>query len=184
MNTIYTIGYTGLGFEDLKQWLDAQHAVLVDTRLNPYSPQNQWKKFGLTRALGEGYQHVESLGNINYKNGGPITLKDAAAGINTVRALLEASPVVLLCTCANVHTCHRKLAAETIAEATGAEIVHISKSDVKRFILSKLGTGHALTAPADWDTLGAQVNPDDTQPGLPGFGAPDILIPLTQLSLL
>lgn len=183
MNTIYTIGYTGLKLSDLTVWMDAHNATLVDTRLNAYSPNPDWKKGSLQRVFSDSYRHVQALGNINYKGGGDIALKDVEAGVEIVRQLLEVTPVVLLCTCADVDKCHRKVAADAIAAATGAQVVHLTPNKLKLDILAA-DAANALTPPADWDAPGAQVHADDVQPGLPGFGAPDKLLPLSQLKLL
>jgi len=180
MNTIYTIGYTGLKLSDLTLWLETNNATLVDTRLNPYSPNPAWQKHALQRTFGNSYRHVQELGNLNYKAGGGIALKDTEAGVKIVRQLLEVTPVILLCTCTNVHTCHRKVAAEAVSAATGAPVIHLTPTRLKLDLMAA-ETRPTSTPPADW---GAQVAEDKTQPGLPGFGAPDKLIPATQLRLL
>lgn len=183
MHTIYTIGYTGLKLSDLTVWMDAHNAVLVDTRLNAYSPNPDWKKHTLRRVFSDNYRHVQELGNINYKGGGDIALKDAAAGVDIVAQILPYQPVLLLCTCSNVDTCHRKVAAEAVREATGAPVIHLTPSQLKLEIL-ELESADALTPPADWDAPDVQLPVSDVQHALPGFGAPDKLIPPTQLKLL
>lgn len=183
MHTIYTIGYTGLKLSDLTVWMDAHNATLVDTRLNAYSPNPDWKKHTLQRVFSDSYRHVKELGNVNYKGGGDIALKDVAFGVEVVRQLLEFTPVLMLCTCSNVDTCHRKVAAEAVSAATGAPVIHLTPAQVKLDIL-KLDSADALTPPADWDTPSAQLPASEVQHALPGFGAPDKLIPPTQLKLL
>ena len=183
MHTIYTIGYTGLKLSDLTVWMDKIGATLVDTRLNAYSPNPDWKKHSLMRVFSDHYRHVQALGNVNYKGGGGIALKDVEAGVEVVRQLLDVTPVVLLCTCPDVDKCHRKVAAEAVSTATGGQVVHLTPNKIKADILA-WESAQAFTPPADWDAPGAQVHADDVQPGLPGFGAPDKIIPPTQLKLL
>jgi hypothetical protein len=184
MQTIYTIGYTGLKLGDLTVWMDAHNAVLVDTRLNAYSPNPDWKKFALQRTFSDNYRHVQSLGNLNYKGGGGIALKDEEDGVKTVAALLAGQPVVLLCTCASVDRCHRKVAAEAIAAATGAPIHHLTPAEVRAFAIQREAE-NTFIPPPDWDTPGAQIpEQEGDQPGLPGFGVPTVLKKARQDRLL
>ena len=133
---LYTIGYTGLKIEKLKQWAEDHNALIVDIRLSPRSRAPQWNKGKLSAALGDLYHHIPALGNINYK-GGPIQLKDPASGIQQVQQLLTGGKsVVLMCVCADVTTCHRTPASELIAAATGAEnaqVQHLETAAVNAY---------------------------------------------------
>lgn len=127
---LYTIGYTGLKIEKLKQWAEDHNALIVDIRLSPRSRAPQWNKGKLSAALGDLYHHIPALGNINYK-GGPIQLKDPTTGIQQVQQLLTGDTnIILMCVCADVTTCHRTPAAELIATATGQTVQHLTTATV------------------------------------------------------
>lgn len=67
---------------------------------------------------------MPALGNRNYK-GGPVEIVDLEAGLAQVAALLVHQPVILLCVCAEVQHCHRRLAAEAIVARYGASLTHL-----------------------------------------------------------
>lgn len=124
MNTLYTIGYAKLSPDRLKAQAERLNAVLVDIRFSPASRRPEWSGKRLRELLGERYVHVKALGNINYK-GGPIRYVDLDGGTQAIAALLEQRPVILMCVCADVETCHRKGAAEHIADTLGVNLLHL-----------------------------------------------------------
>jgi len=75
---LYTIGYAQWNPEEIKQLL-VQHdsAMLIDTRLKPYSRTKHWCKDQLEEYIGrKSYMHLECLGNVNYGGrGSKIQLK-------------------------------------------------------------------------------------------------------------
>ncbi|BBL75475.1 DUF488 family protein [Methylomagnum ishizawai] len=121
--TLYTAGYgAGWTVEALDAAMRERHAVLVDTRLVPFSRKPGWGRDALSAHFGpRRYVHIKALGNLNYR-GGPVELADAGEGIESLAARL-AEPgidaVVLLCGCRDVRTCHRKVVAELAAERLG-----------------------------------------------------------------
>ncbi len=137
MQTLYTIGYSGISVEVLAAATQKQRWLVVDTRLMPASRQPQWNKKALTLRLIEGYLHLPALGNVNYKNGGAIAIADAASGVPVVVRRLEVQPVLLLCVCASVWTCHRRVVAELVQAACGCDLVHLAPGQ-----LEALATGH------------------------------------------
>lgn len=127
VNPLYTIGYSGLDRNALAAFVQAEGALVIDTRLVPQSRLPQWRKAALERALGERYRHVVELGNVNYKTDGPVELKDQTNGLRIVLQALAEQPVVLLCGCRDVVTCHRK----TVAELTGwPRVEHLRPDDL------------------------------------------------------
>jgi uncharacterized protein (DUF488 family) len=130
MHILYTAGYTGLRPNELKATAERLGAVVADIRFRPFSRNPAWSKVNVSKALGDRYHHVQALGNRNYKSG-PIDLIDVEAGISLVGTLLEKQPVILLCVCPNVETCHRKTAAEKLAEALGCEVKHLTLDEMK-----------------------------------------------------
>jgi uncharacterized protein (DUF488 family) len=143
MHTLYTAGYTGLKPEELKATAERLGAVVADIRFRPFSRNPAWSKVNVSKALGDRYQHIQALGNRNYK-GGPIDLLGVEAGIGIVGTLLETQPVILLCVCTNVETCHRKTVAEKLAEALGCEVKHLTLDEMKA---NGGSTGGAAPAP-------------------------------------
>lgn len=132
MNTIYTYGYSNSDPQHLARYAAHVDAIVIDTRMKPVSRNPGWNKGRLQALLGERYLHVGALGNVNYKTGGEIKLADPDRGVEIVSGVLTNHPVILLCACKDVAECHRKVAAELIAEHTGAAINHLTLFEVKR----------------------------------------------------
>lgn len=131
MHTLYTYGYTGTKVDTLINGIKAHGALLVDTRYRPYSRNPVWNRNRLQAALGNAYYWAESLGNVNYKNGGEIVIADAAVGVPLVTWRLATQPVVLLCACPEVTTCHRHVVAELVQTAAGCRVVHLTPQDMQ-----------------------------------------------------
>lgn len=170
MKQLYTIGYAGLSLEDVAQWVEDNDALLIDTRLRPYSPRPDWQKVAIGRRLGSRYQSVTALGNVNYKNGGPIQLQDEEAGIKVIMDALAERPVVLLCACKEVDECHRKVIAELVEQRTEMPTIHLSKLDV-------------IPAPAHPQAPSSDDAEPQTQAPLEGFDVPSQTPPSVQLRL-
>ncbi len=71
---------------------------------------------------------VQELGNQAFKEGGGIRLLDPERGVARVKELLASRPVILLCACRQVENCHRRVAAELVASATGLPLEHLVPS--------------------------------------------------------
>jgi len=132
IRTIYTLGYTGTKPEQIKAIVKKLGALLVDIRFSPHSRVPQWESRNLKALLDPQYLWLKDLGNVNYKNGGPIQLADGPKAAFMLAPILAHQPVILLCACKEVHTCHRKKAAEYLAEKLGGEVVHISALDLAK----------------------------------------------------
>ena len=124
-NIIYTWGYTGSTPEDLRQFIRATGAWLCDIRYSPRSRVPHWNQWPLLKVAEHGYAYLIGLGNENYNTGGPIKLAAPYAALPFIEHTLQTQPVILLCACRHVEECHRKVAAEFLAQATGAEVVHL-----------------------------------------------------------
>jgi hypothetical protein len=125
MHPIFTYGYQGHTPDQLAAYLDATGAILLDIRFKPYSRMAGWGGDALKRQFGDRYRWMGvSLGNPNYQ-GGPITLGRPEQALVPVQRLLTERPVILLCACWNVETCHRKVAAEYLGNNLGAEVQHL-----------------------------------------------------------
>ena len=114
---VFTFGYQGHDRAALIPFLWENDGVLVDVRLSPGSRNPEWSNGQLVRDLGDRYVHVPSLGNVNFRSGGPIQLRDPEAGIRAVEKLAaKHGVVVVMCTCADYCTCHRRQVAELLRE--------------------------------------------------------------------
>jgi hypothetical protein len=123
MHTIYTFGYGGQQPDTLRRHRDNLNALLLDVRMQAWSKAAQWRPDGLKLLVGQSnYLHLPQLGNVNYKNGGPIRLADPDAALPLVREVLAERPVILLCGCANILTCHRAVAARVLGRKLGAPV--------------------------------------------------------------
>lgn len=128
MTRAYHFGYlSGLPPDALADFLERADAVLVDVRYTPLARDPTWRKTALATRLGARYVWLQDLGNINYKNGGPIVLKDVEAGLRALRHRLTTHSVVVMCACASLPTCHRALIAQRL-EADGVQVIALTKT--------------------------------------------------------
>lgn len=126
MERLYTYGYGSKGatVEDLLRLIRAG-AVVIDCRYAPVSARVEWSKEHLEAKLGEEYRWVHTLGNVNYRAGGEIQIKDLPGGLRVLGTYLEQLPVVLLCACASAARCHRSVVARAAEERFGCEVIHL-----------------------------------------------------------
>ncbi len=123
---LYTLDYSGWTPQAIQTEAQARNAVVCDIRYSPASRHPQWTKRQLAQLLGARYQHVQALGNPNYKTGGPIELANYEAGKQAVAELLATGQsVILMCACKDLATCHRRTAAERLAADLGVPITHL-----------------------------------------------------------
>jgi uncharacterized protein (DUF488 family) len=123
---LYTIGYSGWTPQAIQAEAQDRNAVVCDIRYSPTSRHPQWRKHQLAQLLGARYQHVQALGNRNYKSGGPIALADYEVGKQVIAEILATGQsVILMCACKDVATCHRRTAAEQLATDLGETITHL-----------------------------------------------------------
>ena len=123
---LYTLGYSGWTPQAIQMEAQARNTVVCDIRYSPGSRHPQWNKRQLSQLLSARYQHVQALGNCNYKNGGPIELADYEAGKQVIAEILATGQsVILMCACKDLATCHRRTAAERLAADLGVPITHL-----------------------------------------------------------
>lgn len=129
--TIYTLGYSKVKIEELEAIVERDSLVIIDTRFNPYSPNPVWQKAALSKRFGAQYAHIGALGNKLYKEGG-IEIADLAIGVEQVRRYLaDGISVVLMCACADLRSCHRRVVCEAVAEASLCPVVHWTPDDLR-----------------------------------------------------
>jgi uncharacterized protein (DUF488 family) len=118
MSTLYTLGYAARdALIRLDVLMRQAHVELVDIR---FSPRSRFfpavRQQALQDRFGERYHHLPALGNVNYRDRSlPIVLHDEGRGLSSLLVLLDrGSSVCLLCSCAHVETCHRRVVAELV----------------------------------------------------------------------
>jgi uncharacterized protein (DUF488 family) len=128
-----TLGYSGWTPQTIQETAQGHNAVVCDIRYSPASRHPQWRKLQLEQLLGARYQHVQALGNRNYKNGGPIELADYDAGTQVIAEMLATGQsVILMCACKDLATCHRRTAAEQLAAHLGVTLTHLASPKTPR----------------------------------------------------
>lgn len=124
---IYTLGYEGSSPDDIRRYVKELHAVLVDIRMSPHSRAAMWEGKALSWYVGgANYMHLVVLGNENYRH--PelgIKLHNPQAGVRALEPVLRRRSIILLCACANLETCHRKVAAEYLHQVLGVKVSHL-----------------------------------------------------------
>lgn len=138
MNPLYTIGYQTIrDAAQLAAAVKAKDVRLADIRIKPWSPNPRWQLASLRNAIGpDHYTHVGDLGNRNYKGeyGDGVLLVNEAAGVAWVSAILTKQPVMLMCACREVTTCHRSHVATLVQQRTGCEVIHLTGSDLSAWL--------------------------------------------------
>jgi len=133
MAEILTFGYQGLKMEKIVEAIVKRNAVVFDVRFSPYSPFPGWKKQSFQAALGDRYVWAKGFGNVNYKGGG-VRLYDEASGLKLVAAVQKHAhtiqAIALMCACADVEHCHRKVVAYVVNNYLGWPIYHLQSVDI------------------------------------------------------
>ena len=67
--TVFTTGYGGKKPDDIMDILVEANAILFDIRFSPRSRNPVWSGKQMKAFFGDRYQHVNALGNKNFKSG-------------------------------------------------------------------------------------------------------------------
>ena len=125
---IYTVGYNVWSFYEFKIKIEELGNILVvDVRYSPKSFNPFWIKSNLKKHFN--YTHISDLGNVNYKNGKPIKIHNLDKGCAKLLKLIGFDDCILLCACANVEECHRKVIVEKLQTMTICEIIHLKEEE-------------------------------------------------------
>ena len=124
---LYTLGYSGWSLSQITAALDEHQAVLVDVRYKPWSRKTGMSKSSLQQRFRGRYVHLKDLGNVNYNNDEPIELLHAERGLIELEGYLRESPVIIMCVCPDLETCHRWVVADMASERLGVEVEHLEK---------------------------------------------------------
>lgn len=105
---VYPCGYAVHGNQIAQLMQEHPQLVMIDTRFKPWSNRPAWRQETLKATYGDRYRWGgKSLGNLNYKSGGPIRLADPVAGLRGLRHwLTHGYDLLLLCGCAVFEQCH------------------------------------------------------------------------------
>lgn len=125
---IYLAGYSTRKPEVLKRLAEHLNAVVVDIRLNPVSRVPHWNRRELMRLLGDRYWHLPQLGNVNYKSGGTILIRDLDLGIHHLLDHRH-DTFLLLCACVDLPLCHRKVVGEHLSTVHGLPVREVTKTE-------------------------------------------------------
>jgi len=108
----YTTGFAGKEINDLKPMLERLDAILIDVRFSPSESERlRWRQIYLKALLREKYRHVTHLGIRSTRAGGG-DIHHLDLGIKIL--LSFGSNAVLMCECAEIADCHRRLIAEEL----------------------------------------------------------------------
>lgn len=128
---IFTVGYQSLKkIDDLVALAREKQAAVVDIRYRPWSQDEQWQdkhiqQVFLREKLYNTYYWCRDLGNINYRDNLPIKLWQPQAGVKMISNMLNHGPVIFMCACWDLMTCHRLVAAELLEKELGVTVEHI-----------------------------------------------------------
>jgi hypothetical protein len=133
---VYPCGYARYGALILHLMETNHHLHLIDTRFSPRSRFAMWQEAHLRSRYGARYHRAgRYLGNIHYKDGGPIALADPERGIaGLVQYVREGTSFILLCGCADYSQCHLhvivsllQIALPTVQIILPAELQEVSQ---------------------------------------------------------
>lgn len=121
--TLYTLGYAAPdATQALEQLMSKPQTIVLDIRYSPRSRwQPAWNKTALATRYGKRYIWASRLGNLNYKQRerGIQLAEGHEEAVQKAATLLQRGySLVLLCACKNEQTCHRRVVAKLIQEAT------------------------------------------------------------------
>jgi hypothetical protein len=131
---VYPIGYSAPGASmSLETLMQDEQTILVDIRFSVKSMRKPaWSGSALRERYGNRYLWIQELGNVNYYSGGDIKLHRPEKGIERLMmGLQKGYNLILLCTCNEYETCHRKKVVELLQQAEPeVEVVQLDTAAV------------------------------------------------------
>jgi uncharacterized protein (DUF488 family) len=136
---IYTTGYHGgpgskpdRTLENLNALCERRGLFVADIRYVPWSRNPLFESPRLSRALGDRYLWIPSLGNKNYRGdlGDEVMISNYPVGIKPLLAYAHDTGLspLLLCQCRDYDCCHREdVANRLLAEGLAESIEEISR---------------------------------------------------------
>lgn len=111
---IYLLGYQGKKPADIAKLVAFTNAKLIDIRLDPTSPNPQWRQAAFVKLVGDEYYHLVTLGNKAYRDA-RIEIVNLSAGVEWLEGYHRENPnrpIVLMCGCKDSSTCHRTVVGD------------------------------------------------------------------------
>lgn len=128
LGTLYTFGYSGLRTaDDVADTLGDRATTVMDIRYSRWSrnPTFSQRAAETIHAAGYAYEWAQGLGNAEYRTAG-MRLADPSAVHQLTNRLGAGESVAILCACADVTTCHRKVVSDLAQnELPGLRVVHL-----------------------------------------------------------
>ena len=153
---LYTLGYSGWTAEQIEDTMLDLGAVLVDVRLSAQSRKPGFSNRALLRRFSVRYTHMPDFGNVNYNRPrAPVKLRDPEAGLTRLSPVLQCWPVIIMCTCRRLQTCHRLTVAELAVERLGVAVEHLEGPP------ASAGTVRCISLHQPWATLCCLPHPAD-----------------------
>jgi hypothetical protein len=122
---VYPIGYSVLGArERIDELLQNEKTLLIDTRITPWSWNDEWKGQALKARYGDKYKFEgKYLGNLE-KDRGFIKIADMNAGMDELmRYFDKGHELILLCQCKKYDTCHVSHIVDQLLQLLIVEVV-------------------------------------------------------------
>ena len=121
---VYPIGYSVLGAKKRIDELLQSKTLLIDTRITPWSWDEQWRKEALQDRYGDKYKFAgKYLGNEG-KDLGLIRFADIDTGIDgLMRYFDQGYDLILLCQCKKYNTCHVRHIVDRLLQLLIVEVV-------------------------------------------------------------
>lgn len=120
---IYSAGYSGHKLSVLKELAVQLNATIVDIRLNPFSPNPDFRRTFMTEKLGKLYVSLPEWGNVNYNEPDePIKINKFQRGLKLFRQIQ--GNTIILCACKDRASCHRQV----IAEMLDVEVLEVTSA--------------------------------------------------------
>jgi hypothetical protein len=126
---IYPIGYSTPGArERIDELLESPKTLLIDTRITPWSWNDEWKGEALKARYGEKYRYAgKFLGN-TAKDLGLIRIADIETGLRGLMTYLyEGYDLILLCQCKKFNNCHVSTIVDDLLDRYIVEVVHFGE---------------------------------------------------------
>lgn len=126
---LYPIGYSTPGArERIDELLQDPKILLIDTRITPWSWDDQWKGETLKARYGKKYRYAgKYLGNLGYKSG-YIRIADIETGLMGIMMYLyEGYDLIMLCQCRHFNKCHMSTIIDELMGQLIVEVEHFGE---------------------------------------------------------
>lgn len=140
---VYAIGYSTPGArERVDELLQDSKILLIDTRITPWSWDDQWKGDALKDRYGEKYRYAgKYLGNVGYKSD-YIKIADIDTGTRGLDYYFgRGYDLILLCQCKKFNKCHVSHIVDHLLGLLIVEVVHFGEQIEWTQIHSQTTTG-------------------------------------------